>query len=76
MDSVGDGPGPLLEQSRSERAINGRSRLVDNHQSSTRSRSRSRSARSSRLVDVEMLKRISRNCESSSTLSTVYYGLS
>jgi len=30
VDSVGDGPGPLLEQSRSERAINGRSRLSAN----------------------------------------------
>ena len=50
VDSLEDGPAPLLEGSRSERAI-GRSRC-----------------------DEEVLRRTSR-CESSSTLSTVYYGL-
>lgn len=50
VDSLEDGPAPLLEGSRSERAI-GRSRW-----------------------DEEVLRRTSR-CESSSTLSTVYYGL-
>ena len=51
VDSLEDGPAPLLEGSRSERAI-GRSRW-----------------------DGEEVVRRASRCESSSTLSTVYYGL-